>query len=39
MIAALKNGAALRMGSRHPYYEQTTEADSASRESLLADLG
>jgi len=38
MIAALKDGAALRMGSRHPYYEYTTEVLRASREALLADL-
>ena len=38
MIASLKAGAALRMGSRHESYNYTTEVDEDTRQALLADL-
>ena len=38
MIAALKGGAALKMGSRHESYSYTTEVGEDIRRALLADL-
>ena len=38
MISALKEGAALSLGSSHEYYQHTTEASVESRNALLADL-
>jgi hypothetical protein len=38
MIAALRNGAALSMGSSHEFYSHSTEADADTRKALLADL-
>jgi hypothetical protein len=38
MIAALRKGAALTLGSDHPRYRHETEASGATVESLLADF-
>ena len=38
MISALKEGAALTLGSSHEYYQYTTEAGAETRNALLADL-
>lgn len=38
MIAALGNGATLRMGSNHESYRHSTDVDMQTRQSLLADL-
>jgi hypothetical protein len=38
MIAALRRGAALRMGSNHEFYRHVTEVERLTREALLADL-
>lgn len=38
MIAALKGGAALKMGSRHESYSHTTEVGEDIRRALLADI-
>ena len=38
MITALRNGAALKMGSSHESYRYSTDIDQPIREALLADL-
>jgi hypothetical protein len=38
MIAALRKGAALTMGSSHEFYAFQTEVEAATRNALLADL-
>lgn len=38
MIAALKSGAALKMGSSHEFYSYSTDLEQPIREALLADL-
>ena len=38
MIAALRSGAALKMGSNHESYRHSADAEQPTREALLADL-